>query len=122
MSVLADSSVWVDHWRRGNPHLAALLASNEVATHPLVIGELALGALSPRAEVLADLKALRSARLAEHEEVLALVESRRLAGAGIGWVDCHLLASAMLDRLRLWTLDRRLSRIADQIGAGYPAS
>ncbi|MDP3775228.1 MAG: PIN domain-containing protein [Gemmatimonadales bacterium] len=119
MIVLADTSVWVDHWRRGNPAFAERLAGNHIAVHPFVLGELALGAISPRAAVLAGLRSLPAARVADDDEVLGLIERRRLAGRGIGWVDCHLLASALLDQVRLWTLDRRLARIATEAGAAW---
>ena len=116
MTVLADTSVWIDHWRRGNPRLAQLLEGSAVVIHPFVLGEIALGHVTARAEVLADLATLESPRVAEHDEVLALIERRRLWGRGIGWVDAHLLASVLLDRIRLWTLDARLARVARELG------
>ena len=120
MIILADTSVWVDHWRRGNPRLARLLEHDRVVAHPFVLGEIALGAIRPRADVLRNLQALDSAPLAEHDEVMALVDRTPLWGRGIGWVDAHLLASALLDRLRLWTLDRPLARVADELGVALP--
>jgi predicted nucleic acid-binding protein len=116
VTVLADTSVWIDHWRRGNPQLAQLLAGSAVLIHPFVLGEIALGQVMSRAGVLADLATLESPRVAEHHEVLALLERSRLWGRGIGWVDAHLLASALLDRIRLWTLDARLARVARELG------
>ena len=116
MTVLADTSVWIDHWRRRNPKLARLLDGSAVVIHPFVLGEIALGHVTPRAEVLADLGTLESPRVAEHHEVLALIERSRLWGRGIGWVDAHLLASVLLDRIRLWTLDARLARVARELG------
>jgi len=120
VTVLADTSVWVDLWRHGNPRFARLLEQDRVVVHPFVLGEIALGALTPRAEVLEHLGALETPRLAEHDEVLALIERVPLWGRGIGWVDAHLLASALLDRLRLWTLDRRLSRVARELRLAWP--
>ena len=116
MTVLADTSVWIDHWRRGNPQLARRLEDGAVLIHPFVLGEIALGQVTSRAEVLADLATLESPRVAEHDEVLALIERGRLWGRGIGWVDAHLLASALLDRIRLWTLDAPLARVARELG------
>ena len=116
MTVLADTSVWIGHWRRGNPQLAELLEGGAVLIHPFVLGEIALGQVTARAEVLADLATLESPRVAEHDEVLALIERSRLWGRGIGWVDAHLLASALLDRTRLWTLDAPLARVARELG------
>jgi hypothetical protein len=120
--VLADTSVWLDHWRRGIPHLADLLEEDRIAVHPFVVGEIALGAIAPRAEVLRRLRTLRTSRVAQHTEVLELIERVPLWGRGIGWVDAHLLASALLDRVRLWTLDRQLAVIARELGVAAPTS
>jgi predicted nucleic acid-binding protein len=120
VTVLADTSVWVNHWRRGIAAFGKLLSADTVAVHPFVIGELALGALHPRAQVLADLAKLRALPIAEHREVLELVERKNLAGSGIGWVDAHLLASAILGAARLWTLDRRMARVAERLGIAFP--
>lgn len=106
--ILVDTSLWIDHFRSGNPKLRSLLYANEVLTHPFVVGELACGALRNRAEILRHLKALPEARLADHHEVLRFVENEQLYGRGIGWVDAHLLASARLTGCRLWTLDKQL--------------
>ena len=114
--VLADTSVWLDHWRHGNQRLATLLSEGRVVVHPFVLGEIALGTVTPRAEVLRRLSKLDAPRVAQHGEVMALIEGTPLWGRGIGWVDAHLLASALLDRLHLWTLDRRLSHVANELG------
>jgi predicted nucleic acid-binding protein len=110
--ILVDTSVWVDHLRRGNATLAKKLESGDVACHPFVVGELSLGSLEHRDEVLNLLSELPMASVVPHEDVLALVGRRDLAGRGIGWIDVHLIASAQVDRLRLWTLDRRLAAAA----------
>jgi predicted nucleic acid-binding protein len=114
--ILADTSVWVDHLRRGNARMASLLGEAEIAGHPFVIGEIALGHLKQRREILDLLESLPQATLPDHHEVLRLVERRNLAGSGLGWVDVHLLAAAALDRLELWTLDRRLAAVASSLG------
>jgi hypothetical protein len=114
---LVDTSVWVDHFRSGNETLGSLLHVDQVLTHPFVIGELACGALRNRREILALLETLPSARVAGHDEVLAFVEGHRLFGRGIGWIDAHLLASALLSRARLITIDRPLARLAAAVGA-----
>jgi hypothetical protein len=106
---LVDTSVWIDHLRRGNARLASTLRKGEVECHPFVIGELACGSLRRRTELLSLLGALPQVPQAQHDEVLAFVASRHLMGRGLGWVDVHLLASAMLGRTALWTLDRRLA-------------
>jgi predicted nucleic acid-binding protein len=116
--ILADTSVWVDHLSRANVRMAALLEEGDIAGHPFVIGELALGHLRQRREILALLASLPQATLADHEEVQRFVERRELAGSGLGWVDVHLLAAAALDRSGLWTLDRRLAAVASSLGLG----
>lgn len=110
--ILVDTSVWVDHLRKGNERLRELLHDEQVLCHPFVVGELACGNLRNRGEVLALFSALPQARLAEHEEMLHFIEVERLHGRGIGWVDVHLLASAMLTQSRLWTLDKALHQTA----------
>ena len=114
--ILVDTSLWVEHFRRGHPVLVGLLERELVLCHPFVIGELACGTLRRRDEVLSLLSALPQAPLAGHDEALLLLERRGLAGRGIGWIDLHLLASAMLGNARLWTLDRRLGAVAKAIG------
>jgi predicted nucleic acid-binding protein len=114
--ILVDTSVWIEHFRFGNTTLSTALNDSLVATHPFVVGELACGQLKNRARVLSDLAALPEVQTAEHAEVLRLVDDRRLWGKGIGMIDAHLLASALLSGCRLWTLDRRLDGIATTLG------
>jgi len=114
--ILVDTSVWVDHLRSGNRTLAALLLGEQVLTHPFIIGELACGAIRHRRAILGHLTRLPRAAVADDNEVMALVESRRLFGRGIGWVDAHLLASALLSHARLMTLDLRLTRLGKAVG------
>ena len=116
--MLVDTSVWVDHFRRRNAALAERLNRGEVRSHPFVTGELSCGNLRRRKEILTLLKALPKAMLAGNEEALAFVEANRLMGRGIGWVDVHLLASARLTGIPLWTLDRRLNEVAGSLGLG----
>ena len=115
--ILVDTSVWVEHLRRRNPGLTLLLNQGQVACHPFVIGEIALGTLKNRTEILDLLAELPLARVVRHEDALALVGRRALFGRGIGWVDVHLFASALVERLPLWTLDRRLAVIAREAQA-----
>jgi len=114
--ILVDTSVWVDHLRHASARLEALLIAGDVACHPFVTGELALGHLKRRVEILALLSELPQAPLARHEEVLVFVSRHGLDGSGIGWVDAHLLASAALAGKRLWSLDRRLAAAAERLG------
>ncbi|MGA3027422.1 MAG: PIN domain-containing protein [Bryobacteraceae bacterium] len=114
--VLVDTSVWIDHLRRNSPTLAELLDEAVVLTHPFVLGELACGNMKNRGAVLSNLKLLPVAVSATHEETVRLIEDHRLWGRGIGWVDAHLLASALLTNSALWTLDDRLNQAAEAAG------
>lgn len=114
---LVDTSVWVDHLRRGDSDLTRRLHEGDVMTHRLVIKELACGTLTKRTEILGLLAALPRAPEADHAEFLHFVEKAGLAGAGLGAVDAHLLASAKLARARLWTRDQALARTAARLGA-----
>jgi len=116
VNVLADTSVWVDHWRTASARFAALLGEDRIVLHPFILGELALGVIASRSEALRRLGRLRTTSVAQNREVLGLIERTPLWGRGIGWVDAHLLASALLDHIRLWTLDRRLALVAHDLG------
>lgn len=117
--ILVDTSVWIDHLRRANPDLQMLLTDGRVWSHPFIAGELALGHLKRRKEILSLLDNLPQARSAEHAEVLAFIDLRNLAGSGLGWVDAHLLCAAVLEGLRVWTTDRRLASVAIRTGLAW---
>lgn len=118
--ILADTSVWVDHLRRGDARLRALLENAQVLAHPFVVGEIACGSLSDRALVLDLLRDLPTATVAEAEEVLAFIDRRGIHGKGFGYVDAHLLAAvALTPGARLWTRDKRLHAIAMSLGCAY---
>ena len=119
--LLVDTSVWVEHFRHGCPGLESLLDEGEVFGHPFIIGELACGRLSRRAEILALLRSLPQAAVADFEEVLSFLDTHRLTGIGLGFIDVHLLASARLQQALLWTLDRTLQRTAERLGVGFIA-
>jgi len=110
--ILVDTSVWVDHLRKGSKALQELLEDGLAVCHPFVIGELACGRLGNRAEILSLLTALPSATAAGHEEAMRLVSDRKLQGKGLGWIDVHLLASARLSGCTLWTKDKALRAAA----------
>jgi predicted nucleic acid-binding protein len=108
---LVDTSVWIDHFRNGNTQLEELLINSEVMTHPFVIGELACGAIRNRNEILGLLKELPAVDVAEHQEVLRFMEDRKLFGKGIGLIDAHLIASALISKVRMLTMNKPLGRI-----------
>jgi predicted nucleic acid-binding protein len=110
--ILVDTSVWIAHFRTGSSKLGDLLNQALVMVHPFVMGELACGNWKNRTRILSDLEALPSAVSATHDEVVRLVELRKLWGLGIGWIDAHLLASALLSNCQLWTQDGKLVRAA----------
>jgi len=116
--VLVDTSVWVHHLRSANPTLKSLLNEGNVLCHPFIIGELACGNLKNRSEVLSLLQLLPAAKQATREEVMQFIESERLMGKGLGYIDIHLLASAALTAASLWTHDKKLQKTADKIGIG----
>lgn len=118
--ILVDTSVWIDHLRSAITPLAGLLEAESVLIHPFVIGELACGEIKRRREVLDLLSTLPSSVVATNEETLHFIEHHRLMGKGIGYMDAHLLAAAMLtDAARLWTREKRLRAIASHLRIGF---
>jgi hypothetical protein len=120
---LVDTSVWIDHLRAGNAALSKLLDIGSVLAHPFVVGELALGVLPRREEILASLDDLPTANCASDEEVRRFVRDHALFGRGVGYVDVHLLAAVRLTpETELWTHDERLRAIAEQFGWAFTPS
>jgi predicted nucleic acid-binding protein len=117
--ILADTSIWVEHLRAGKIGLEQFLNDGEVVCHPLIIGELACGNLKNRTEILTLMQALPLAVQADHEDVLLFIENHQLMGIGLGYIDMHLLASALLTEIPLWTLDKKLGEIAAGFGIGW---
>jgi len=117
--VLVDTSVWVNHFRRGEDHLAKLLMDAEVACHTFIIGELACGNIGNRAEILDLLRSLPLAPAISLDEYLYFAERKQLYGIGIGFVDVHLLASAKLAGVPLWTNDKKLQHAASSLDLSY---
>jgi predicted nucleic acid-binding protein len=117
--IVVDSNVWVHHWRTPNPLLMGMVADGEVWTHPLVIGELSMGTLRNREQMLWDLIRLGRPQLATDAETRQMVEARRLWGRGIGWNDAKILASVVIGGCLLWTQDKRLDEAALEMGAAW---
>ena len=117
--ILADTSVWVDHLRKGDPTLKRLLEESSVLQHSFIIGELACGNLARRAEFLHMMSLLPLSLEASHDEAMTLLTRHKLWGLGIGWVDVHLLASALLSEARLYTRDGSLRHAAEKLKIGY---
>ena len=117
--VLVDTSVWVEHLRNGTAGLEALLNDGHVACHRFVIGELACGNLKNRAEILSLLDALPMAVHVEHAEVMRFMENYHLMGKGLGYIDIHLLASAVVTEIPLWTRDKKLREVSSKLGFKY---
>jgi predicted nucleic acid-binding protein len=106
--ILVDTSVWVEHLRSGTIGLEALLNDGQVVCHPFIIGELACGNLKNGTEILSLLQDLPMASCADDDEVLQFIDDHKLMGKGLGYIDIHLLMAALLTRIPLWTIDKRL--------------
>ena len=115
--VLADTSVWIDHFRFGNNQMRDLLNRRQIVVHPFIVAELALGSLRERTRTLELLDLLPQVRVAKIEEIRLTVETRRLYGLGIGLVDAHLIAAVFINPSTiLWTRDKRLRKVAERFG------
>ncbi|KKA12810.1 ribonuclease [Sinorhizobium meliloti] len=116
--ILADTSIWIDHFRHTDAELRRIIEDDRLLCHPAVIGELALGSLRERSNVIAFLMAQREALVATHQEVMMMIDRHAIFSMGIGYTDAHLLASVLLDqRMALWTRDKRLQAAAEKAGA-----
>jgi len=119
--ILADTSIWIQHLWHGLPEMSGLLEQERVLIHPLVLGEVACGTMGDRERILSDLKRLPSVPQAHHDEVLQILAQEKLWGRGLGWIDLHLLLSARLGQVSLWTLDKALARAAAESGLEFQA-
>ena len=117
--VLVDTSIWISHLRGGDPRLQSLLEDAQVMSHDFVIGEIACGELRNRNEILAFLEALPCASTVSQAEFIHFIEKKSLSGRGIGFVDVHLLASAQLMGISLWTLDHQLANVARDLKLAF---
>lgn len=123
MIVLVDTSVWIRFLSNSAPHAAELdrlLSRDEVSGHVFIYGELLIGDKGGRKQLLASYEEIHQAPLVANDEVVLFVRERRLHGRGIGWIDAHLLASALVGRLKLWTADPRLEMLAKELDVAYP--
>lgn len=118
--ILADTSVWIDYLRKTDALLASLLNTVQIVIHPFIIGELACGNLKNREVLLSLLKRLPAVSQATNEEVMYFIEHNRLMGHGVGFIDAHLLTAVALSRQTLlWTRDKRLAVLAEQLGLSF---
>ena len=120
--VLVDTSVWIRFLANRAPYaagLAELLSDGEVSGHDFVLGELLIGDKGGRRQLLADYSLMHQVPAVAHREVVAFVRERRLHGRGIGWIDAHLLASALVGRVRLWTANPRLALVARELDVSF---
>ena len=120
--VLVDTSIWVEHLRYSSHRLIELLDEGRVLIHPFVIGELACVNIENRVEILALLRALPKSTIADIEEVIVFIHNNRLMGKGLEYVDVHLLASAILSNVCIWTMDKPLAKAAKEMSIGFDLS
>lgn len=119
--ILADTSIWIDHLRDGDAELRDRLTAGGIVCHPFVAAEIALGSLKDRHDVLGLLDRLPALPMADAQEVRTLIEARRLFSRGIGFVDASLIAACLLaPGTTLWTRDRRLAAVAEDVGLAAP--
>nr|WP_210282697.1 type II toxin-antitoxin system VapC family toxin [Rhizobium sp. BK049] len=115
---MADTSIWIDHFRQVDAELRTIIEHDLLLCHPAVVGELGLGSLRDRERVITFLAAQRQAFVATHDEVMTMIDRHGIFSMGIGYTDAHLLASILLDRrAALWTKDKRLQAAAEKAGA-----
>jgi predicted nucleic acid-binding protein len=115
--ILADTSIWIDHLRSENKEMRKNLDQGQIAIHPFIIAELALGSLQDRTKTLALLDLLPQVRMAHISEVRLMIEARRLYSLGIGLTDAHLIASVLINSpTLLWTRDKKLRKAAEGLG------
>jgi predicted nucleic acid-binding protein len=117
--VLVDTSVWVSYLRNGNSRLQKLLQEGKVVSHPFIIGELACGNLSNRTEIISLMQSLPMLDSIEHEELLLFIEHNKIMGIGLGFVDVHLMAAAILAGIPLWTQDKKLKQTCSRLGIDF---
>jgi predicted nucleic acid-binding protein len=119
--ILADTSVWIDHLRTVDDKMLSLIKVRMVLCHPYVIGEIILGSLRNRDEILSNLQDFPQAPVAQGEDILQLIATHKLFGRGIGYVDAHLVASSLLQSgAQLWSRNKKLKAVAVELGISAP--
>jgi predicted nucleic acid-binding protein len=115
--ILADTSIWVDYLRNRNPEMQTLLSNGQIAMHPFIVAEIALGSLHKRRKILDDMEALLEVKVAQLNEVRHMIEAHTLYSKGIGLTDAHLLASCLMTPgMQLWTRDRAMEKVSGSLG------
>ena len=117
--VMVDTSIWVDYLRKGRHHLEKLLLDTKVVCHPFIVGELACGNIKNRNKFLSLIQTLPVTPVIDLDEFLYFIDQNRLMGKGIGFVDIHLLASALLSEMPLWTSDKKLKSVSIELNIAY---
>ena len=117
--ILVDTSVWIKHLREGEKKLIPLLEQGSVACHPFIIGELACGGMKNRYEIIGLLNDLPSAETLDHSEIMEFIENRKIINKGVGYIDVHLLGSALVSGTHLWTFDKALAKIPKELSIAY---
>ncbi len=117
--ILVDTSVWINHFRFCSPLLVKLLDQQRVLLHPFILGEIACGNLTQRKEIISLLHVLPTVQTADHDDILYFIDQHNLMGRGVGLVDVHLLASCMIERCPIWTADKRLKAVAQELETAF---
>ncbi|MFC1884285.1 type II toxin-antitoxin system VapC family toxin [Thermodesulfobacteriota bacterium] len=117
--ILVDTSVWIRHLRESEINLIHLLEQGLVACHPFIVGEIACGGIKNRKEIIDLLNDLPSTDILDHQDIMEFIEYRKIMNKGLGYVDVHLLGSALVSETSLWTFDKALRKIANQLSIGY---
>ena len=117
--ILIDTSVWIKHLRESDKNLVRLLEQGLVASHPFIIGEIACGGIKNRYEIISLLNDLPSTDILDHYDIMEFIEYRKIMDKGICYIDVHLLGSALVSETPLWTFDKALKKVANQLSIEY---
>ena len=117
--VVVDTSVWIDFLHKGNSDMEELLMRGNVATHELIIGELSCGNIKNRESFLEMINKLPIVESVLFNELIFFIDKHKLYGKGLGFIDCHILASAYLHNIKLWTKDKKLNQLAGELSIQF---